>query len=116
MNLKSFYKTVNGEYADVMDRFLKEATVIRFLKKFAETNDYQLLNDAIDGKNWTDAFRFSHNIKGISLNLSITPLAKKVSQLCEAVRGGECQEDLSELRLLVDEEYTLVMQAIKKLD
>jgi hypothetical protein len=61
------------------------------------------------------AFRASHSLKGLSLNLGFTGLQEASSLLCETLRGGDPHSDIKPLLEDVDVEYNKVVSAIKML-
>jgi HPt (histidine-containing phosphotransfer) domain-containing protein len=69
----------------------------------------------LENKDYEIAFRMSHNLKGVSLNLGLTNLQKASQELCETVRHGEPATDISGLVTKVTEEYNKVVDAISKL-
>ena len=63
------------------------------------------------------AFRASHTLKGLCLNLGFTPLAKVSSELCEALRPGTFSEDdlaeVQRLFALIHPEYDRTASALQ---
>lgn len=116
MNVKEFYAEVSGNYEEVMERLMTEARVYKFLNRFLDTDDFQRMNEGFDKENWEEAFRYSHNLKGVCLNLSLTDLGQKASELCETVRNGAPEVDVTELRKIVAEKYEKVVKAIPKIE
>lgn len=116
MTIQEFYTAVSGNYAEVYGRLMTDKRICKYLLKFKDCDDYQNLEDAIDAGNWPDAFRFSHNLKGMCLNLSLTALATVSSDLCEEFRNGAPQKDISSMNDDVKREYARVIEALGSLE
>lgn len=112
MTVKEYYAQIGGDYADVMSRLMKEERVLKYLRMFSTGTDYAEMDIALAEERWEDAFRNAHNLKGISLNLALTPLAKASSVLCEAIRHGKPTEDISGMVAEVEDAYRRVNEAI----
>ena len=93
MDLKECYAVAGGDYEDVMRRFMREERVDRFLKMFLNDQSFNTLCSAMDEKDYDNAFRMAHTVKGISMNLSLTDLQIASSELTENLRSGETDED-----------------------
>ena len=75
------------------------------------------LQAAIESGDGAEAFRASHTLKGICLNLGFTALFDASSDLTEKLRGNNTLDDESKsLFARVHEEYDRTIQAIEKLD
>lgn len=116
MNVKEFYQHVGGNYDEVMSRLLTEKRVCKYLNKLPQTGDIENMNTAFAEKRWEDAFRFSHNMKGMSLNLSLTKLAEVSAELCDTVRHGAPEVDVDPLIKAVNDRYQLVISALGDLE
>ena len=112
MTEKEFYDQIGGDYADAMSRLLDEKRVVKYLNKFLSATDFAEMEKAIDESRWEDAFRFSHNLKGVALNLSLKVLAASASELCERFRHGPPEGDFSDLREQVRRDYALVTSLV----
>lgn len=116
MNLREFYDKVGGNYDDAMGRLLTEKRIVKYLRKLPDTGDAENMNAAFAAGNWEDAFRFSHNVKGVSLNLSLTSLAETAAVLCDTVRHGAPRMDFSGLLAVVNEKYAMIVKMIGELE
>ena len=115
MDLIEFYKNINGNYEDAKNRLMTEELMLRFINKFADSDDMSLMKKSIDEELWEDAFRYSHNLKGVSLNLGFTKLAQSACDLCETMRNGKPTKDNSQLLNIVISDYNTIIDEIKKL-
>lgn len=88
MTLQECYAALGGDYADVTARLRSERLVKKFALRFLEDKSYELLCSSMEAKNYEDAFRAAHTIKGICQNLSFTRLLESSSAMSEALRHG----------------------------
>lgn len=114
MSIKEFYEHTHSDYEDAMERLGSEKLISKYLLKFMELNDFNDMINSIEIKDWEGGFKASHNLKGIALNMSFTALAKSGSELCETMRHGEPQTDITELVKKVGEDYKLIMDELEK--
>lgn len=112
MTLKECYVSLNGDYDEVMGRLRSERLVQKFVLKFLDDGSYELLCASIEEKNYPEAFRAAHTIKGVCQNLAFSRLLESSSQLSEALRHGYTPEadDLAEQ---VKEDYLATADAIR---
>lgn len=92
MTLKECYDRFGGDLQDVLGRLRTEKLVQKFVLKFVDDGSYKLLLDSMNGKNYEDAFRAAHTIKGMCQNLGFPKLLKSSSDLSEALRNGYTPE------------------------
>ncbi len=60
----------------------------KYVLKYLDDPSYDLLCTSMAEKNYEEAFRAAHTIKGMCLNLSFTRLQTSSSALCEVLRHG----------------------------
>lgn len=116
MEIKRFYEEIGADYKSVLARFGNEQLIYRFLKKYFDANEYDVLENAVNEKNWEAAFICAHNMKGLGLNLSLTELSQVSSVLCEALRGGEPKEDITDMLSHVKSVYERAEKAFGMLE
>ena len=92
MDLKECYAALGGDYEGVVTRLGGERLVQRFVCRFLADGSYDLLCRSLEAKDYSEAFRASHTIKGVCQNLSFTKLYKSSHQLTEALRNGWSEE------------------------
>jgi HPt (histidine-containing phosphotransfer) domain-containing protein len=112
MTVQECYDMMQGDYEGVSERLLKDERIEKFLRKFLADKDYEELMSSLAEKDYETAFRASHSLKGLSLNLGLTGLQKASETLCEELRGGEPSVDITPMRDAVEEEYQKVILAI----
>jgi len=88
MTLQECYAAIGGDYDGVTARLRGERLVKKFVLKFLNDQSYQQFLDAMTQKNYEEAFRAAHTIKGVCQNLGFTPLLESSSQMSDALRGG----------------------------
>lgn len=64
----------------------KEALYLRLVAKVPDSPDFQNLKDAIASKDYDTAFEYAHGLKGVLLNLSLTPIANPMAEMTELLR------------------------------
>ena len=92
MTLQECYAAMGGNYEDAISRLRSERLVLKFVLKFLNDGSYGLLCQSMKEKNYEEAFRAAHTIKGVCQNLSITKLQDSSSRLCESLRDGYTPE------------------------
>ena len=74
MTMQECYKAIVGNYEAVLGRLHSEALIQRFTLKFLEDQSYLQLKQTLENKNYEDAFRSAHTLKGVCHNLSFDRL------------------------------------------
>ena len=115
MTMRECYEAIGGNYEDVLGRLRSEALIQRFTLKFLEDPSYLQLKQALENKNYEDAFRSAHTLKGICQNLSFDRLYEVSHELTELLRDrtGE-QPGIPEAMEKVTEVYEMTIEGIKK--
>lgn len=114
MTLKECYAALGGDYDSVIGRLRSERMVQKFALKFLADGSFDLLCQSMDGKNYEEAFRAAHTIKGVCQNLSFTRLYESSSQLSEALRSGWTPE-ADTLIEQVKQDYRATVDALEQL-
>lgn len=112
MTLQECYAAMSGNYEDAIGRLRSERLVQKFVLKFLADGSYDLLRQSLEEKNYEEAFRAAHTIKGVCQNLSMDRLQSSSSRLCEALRNGYTPE-ADALAEEVAEDYRLTVAAIQ---
>ena len=115
MTMRECYEAIGGNYEDVLGRLQNDALIRKFTLKFLEDQSYLQLKQALENKNYEDAFRSAHTLKGVSQNLSFDRLYEVSNELTELLRDrtGE-QPGISEAMEKVTEVYEMMIEEIKK--
>ncbi len=116
MTLQECYEVIGGNYEDVLKRLRSEALIKKFTLKFLEDKSYSQLKLALADKNFEDAFRGAHTLKGVCQNLSFDRLYEVSRDLTELLRDRtEEKTEISETMEKVTEVYEETIEGIKKL-
>lgn len=113
MGLKECYQRIGGNYEDAVGRLYSEKLVRKFVLKFLNDPSFGLLEKSLDEKNYEEAFRAAHTIKGVCQNLSFTRLQDSSSALTEALRSGCWTPEVPGLMQRVTADYQETVSAIK---
>ena len=98
MTLEECYEKLGGDFHDVIGRLRKEKMVEKFALKFINDDNLELLRTSMDNKNYAEAFRAVHTIKGNCLNLGFKTLGDSSARMSDIFReGNEAIRDSSDL-------------------
>ncbi len=114
MNIKECYAAMGGDYEDVIGRLRSEKLVEKFAVKFLNDGSFDLLSDSLENKNYDEAFRAAHTLKGICQNLGFTDLYVPSNKMTETLRAGG-REGLEEQFEEVKANYDKTVAAIRQL-
>ena len=115
MTIQECYEAIGGNYKDVLGRLQSEALIRRFTLKFLEDQSYLQLKQALENKNFEDAFRGAHTLKGVCQNLSFDRLYEVSNELTELLRDRTgAQPGISKAMEKVTEVYERMIEEIKK--
>ena len=114
MTLEECYSRIGGDYRDVLRRLDREERVVRFLSRFPEEESYPKLCAALEAENPEEAFRAAHSLKGICMNLGLTPLFHSTDALTEELRGGKMTPRTGKLSEQVTQDYSRAVEAIRE--
>jgi HPt (histidine-containing phosphotransfer) domain-containing protein len=108
---------MEGDYQTVYARLSKNERIIKkFVLKFLEDGSYDLLVRSLEEKNYREAFRAAHTMKGICQNLSFTKLYNSVNELAETLRPEDADvQKAGEQFLDVERDYKQTVEAIRTL-
>ena len=116
MTLEECYKEMGADLQEVLRRLKTEERIGKFLKLILTDTNYELLCKALEEKNYEQAFTHIHNLKGLAMNLGLTPLLVPAQGLCEELRDGEPERDLKPLLAEVAAAYQKVIGIVERLD
>ncbi len=96
-----------------LERFMnKEDLYLKFLKKFKEDKNMQELIDTIEQGDIETAFRSAHTLKGVTANLGINLVYKKVIPVVEILR----EKSMDGVEALLPDLQLAYNEAIKVID
>ena len=119
MTIQECYQELGGDYEEALGRLMSDRLVTKFALKFLQEPSFELLRSSLTARNWEEAFRAAHTLKGVCLNLAFTRLARSVEAITEPLRPGH--EDLREaadlpaLFAAVETDYAGTVAALEKL-
>lgn len=113
MTLQECYEAMGADYNDVITRLRSERLVQKFVFKFLDDGSYNLFCSSMESKNYEDAFRAVHTIKGICQNLGFRRLLQSSAEMSDALRHGWTPE-ADVLTPTLKEDYTLTVNAISE--
>lgn len=114
MTVEQCYGYIGGDYDEVMDRIQEPNLIKRCVVRFVEDPSYGELKKSLSEKNYSEAFRAAHTLKGVCQNLSFTALFEAVNPLTEQLRDGTELADMS-LFDKVTEKYNITIRGIKEI-
>ena len=94
MTVEQCYKQLGGDYADIIRRMRTDERVIKFLGMLLRDDSFCQLKTALENEDYETAFRASHTLKGVLLNLSLTSQARVISELTEVLRARQANEQI----------------------
>lgn len=74
MTLSECYEEMGADLHEVLRRLKTEERIGKFLKLILKDTNYESLCKALEEKNYEQAFTHIHNLKGLAMNLGLTPL------------------------------------------
>lgn len=122
MNIKEFYGSIGEDFNDVIGRLRAESRVCKYVLKFPEDKSFDNLLASMKEKNYAEAFRAAHTIKGTCLNLSFNSFAAVASDITEKLRNFEdtaaieSDTELDGLIGALSEKYRKIISGIKEID
>ncbi len=117
MTIQECYEAIGGNYDDVLKRVRSEALIHKFTLKFLADKSYTQLKEALEAKNYEDAFRGAHTLKGVCQNLSFDRLYEVSRDLTELLRDRTgTQPGIPEAMEKVTEVYEATIKEIQKLE
>ena len=116
MNVRECYAQMGENFEDMFSRLPREASIIKYLRRFAENTEFDELIEAVDAGNFQRVFELSHDLKGMSANLSLSKFGAQMSEICEETRGREPEKDLKVLISPAKEEHDKLIASIQQLE
>lgn len=116
-----FKKQLEEGGADVditLKRFMgNEAIYMKFILKFLDDKNYDVIMDSLSKKDYAGAFAGAHSLKGVSGNLGLTPVYEAASSITELLRDKKDEEvdamKLNEAREQLEESYCRLQKIIR---
>ena len=108
MNLKDCYIKFGGDFDEVLGRLRREETVQKFAFKFLDDKSFSLFESSIGSKDYEDALRAGHTLKGICQNLSFTRLFESSSLVTNALKENDWNKAVDMMPKLSKDYYETI--------
>ena len=108
MNLKDCYIKFGGDFDEVLGRLRREETVQKFAFKFLDDKSFSLFESSIGSKDYEDALRAVHTLKGICQNLSFTRLFESSSLVTNALKENDWNKAVDMMPKLSKDYYETI--------
>ncbi len=79
-----------------------ELFYLKLVKKAAESDEFEILQEVIAAGDLDRAFEIAHSLKGVTGNLSLTPLFQPINEMTELLRSRDKIDYTPFLALLHD--------------
>lgn len=108
MNLKDCYLKFGGDFDEVLGRLRREQTVRKFVFKFLDDKSFSLFEASMVKKDYSEALRAVHTLKGICQNLSFTKLFESSSLVTNALKENEWNKAVDMMPKLSKDYYETI--------
>lgn len=113
INYKAQLLAADVDLGATLERFRNNEDLYeKYLSIFLEDNSFDELKINIIIKNYDEAFKYAHALKGVAANLGLQSIYEAVYTLVEKLRAGDYTNVYEEF-LAVEEEYLNVCDVIK---
>ncbi|HOO79706.1 MAG TPA: hypothetical protein PLZ77_10470 [Lachnospiraceae bacterium] len=89
------------EVRGTLTRFMNnEAMYERFLLKYPTDQNYQKMLDSLETKNYREAYKFAHALKGVTGNLGFTDIYQELAKIVKILKETDnIESQLPELQV-----------------
>ena len=108
MNLKDCYIKFGGDFDEVLGRLRREQTIQKFVYKFLDDKSFRLFEESMGNKDYAEALRAIHTLKGICQNLSFTRLFESSSLVTSALKEYDWNKALDIMPQLSKDYYEII--------
>ena len=108
MDLRDCYNSFGGDFDEVLGRLRREETVQKFAFKFLDDKSFSLFESSIGSKDYEDALRAVHTLKGICQNLSFTRLFESSSLVTNALKENDWNKAVDMMPKLSKDYYETI--------
>ena len=114
MNLKDCYIKFGGDFDEVLGRLRREQSVQKFMYKFLDDKSFHLFEASMENKDYEEALRAVHTLKGICQNLSFTRLFESSSLMTKALKENDWNK-ADDMLPQLSMDYYEIINAIEEL-
>lgn len=116
MTVRECYELIGADYDKVLGWLVDDSFIEKFIKKFAVSNYYQPIETALNEDDYESAFKNVHSLKGVAANLGLDKLFEVSSELCEELRHGKPDKDVSGMLENIRKEHDRIIEFVRNLD
>lgn len=116
MNVQEVYEAAHGDFEGTLERMMDEGFMAKILMMFLDDPSFMQLKEAYQAQNVSDSFHAAHTLKGVAGNVGLSDLAKKASDVTEALRNSDNIHDADAYMPALMQAYETAKQAIEKLE
>ena len=113
MNLKDCYIRFGGDFDEVLSRLRREQSVQKFMYKFLDDKSFHLFEASMENKDYEEALRAVHTLKGICQNLSFSKLYESSHQMTNEFKNNNYKKAL-DLMPQLSKDYYQIIDAINE--
>ncbi len=115
-NFLNALKNIGVDVDSTMERFMHNETLYKkFLLKFPNDNNINLMLTQIENKDYETAASTAHTLKGVTGNLGITPLYEKFTSIVNDLRNNVYDNLEDDCKYIV-EHYDEFCEVMKNFD
>ncbi len=82
-------RTYGADVDDGLKRCMNnEGFYLRLVEKMAADPSFEALEEAVESGNLEKGFEIAHALKGVTANLSLTPIHEPIREITELLRNG----------------------------
>mgnify|MGYP001133218677 CR=1 FL=1 len=108
MDLRDCYNSFGGDFDEALGRLRREQTVRKFVYKFLDDKSFDLFEAAMRDRDYREALRAVHTLKGICQNLSFTRLFESSSLTTTALKQNDWNKAVDMMPQLSNDYYEIV--------
>lgn len=97
-----------GDFDEVLGRLRREQTIQKFIYKFLDDKSFRLFEESMGNKDYAEALRAIHTLKGICQNLSFTRLFESSSLVTSALKEYDWNKALDIMPQLSKDYYEII--------
>ena len=108
MNLKECYIKFGGDFDEVLGRLRREQIVQKFVYKFLDDKSFHLFEMSMENKDYEEALRAVHTLKGICQNLAFTRLFESSNLVTKALKENDWNTAIDMIPKLSKDYYEII--------
>ena len=113
MDLRDCYNSFGGDFDEVLGRLRREQTVQKFVYKFLDDKSFDLFQAAMGDRDYGEALRAVHTLKGICQNPSFDRLYASSSLVTKALKENDFNKAVDMMPQLSND-YCQIINKVKE--